>query len=1152
MIDPARNRGKVADAKIQRLSLDPQTDSNLTMRRIFPILATAASCLIAPALHGQVEFAQDTTVVLYGNSLVERLCEHGEMEAWIQLAHPGKKLRFRSLAWTGDEVGYRLRPEGYVEHLKKLHAQWPAQVVMAGFGLAESFRGEAGLEEFKTQLEDFLRELQRIHPGAKTVLLTPTAVDADRSPEGVAAKKRNADLALYAAAIQAVGRNHQAQVLDLFQESLAAYAKSRDPLTSNGLHLNEAGNRWMGRWIAQQIAGEPALARVDATRVAEVAKAAALKTAAVADVVRPKNAVVYFGVRKRPEEYEAEIPRYHRLVDAADATLHGLVNNPKSHLADFPAPVLPPPAPSRSKPAAALGVIKSPAEQQKDISVAEGFELNLFASETEFTLLKNPVQMAFDARGRLWVVTMPSWPHTFPGDQPQDKILILEDRDRDGKADQCTVFADGFNALDGVAFHETGVIVSAQPRLLLLQDTDNDGKADTQRELFRGIDVTDSHHGGMIATDPIGHVLFCDGVFHRSQFETPFGSVRGVDATTYRLEPRTGKVWTEWQSQTPNPWKMTFNRQGSPLQMYGDGLVLDGLQMTWTPLGAYHPFSHGKTLGYGKGSGAQTISSPNFPDAYQQGMASATLLGRYFVALSKYNADSGPFAAADRVDVLRSENPAFRPVDLAFGMDGALYVSDFSSKIIGHAQHPMRDPLWNHEHGRIWRVISKLKPVVKDWPRIEGASVPELLALLRHPQDLVREHTRIALRKADALPALVKWVEALDRKDPGFGQAALEALWIFESKGIARPELLQETLKDTDPLVRAAAVSLIRFQSARLPQAAQWLDALSKDPHPRVRMAVVNVVAFLRPQHPELEPVAQSLATAPEPAVKHMVADLRFGVRPLKGRSVPVLEVEKNARLRFWETRDTVFDAEAPWPAKTSGIGTYRTLVSLEEARTAILSVRHGALDLAVNGVQILSTETMWTSEQQAQMELGKGLNLIEITFRGLKGAPPPVFLYDTVGRRLDRAQLPETADKLASLSATWKKEHAAEEGAVTVRAVPNQLQFAPKEVRVKAGQPVRLVFENPDLMLHNLVLVAPGALEEVGQLADSMATQPDAQAKGFVPDSKKVLFATALVAPNGKAELQFVAPKEPGSYPYLCTFPGHWRIMQGHFVVEP
>lgn len=176
--------------------------------------------------------------------------------------------------------------------------------------------------------------------------------------------------------------------MDLFQESLGPYAKSRDPLTSNGLHLNEAGNRRMGRWIAQQLAGEPALARVDATRVAEVAKAAALKTASVADLVRPKNAVVYFGVRKRPEEYEAEMPRYHQLVDA---TLHGLVNNPKSHLADFPAPVLPPPAPSLSKPAAALGVIKSPAEQQKDISVADGFNALDGVAEPDAEPVENDV-----------------------------------------------------------------------------------------------------------------------------------------------------------------------------------------------------------------------------------------------------------------------------------------------------------------------------------------------------------------------------------------------------------------------------------------------------------------------------------------------------------------------------------------------------------------------------------------------------------------------------------------------------------------------------------------------------------------------------------------------------------------------------------------
>ena len=77
------------------------------------------------------------------------------------------------------------------------------------------------------------------------------------------------------------------------------------------------------------------------------------------------------------------------------------------------------------------------------------------------------------------------------------------------------------------------------------------------------------------------------------------------------------------------------------------------------------------------------------------------------------------------------------------------------------------------------------------------------------------------------------------------------------------------------------------------------------------------------------------------------------------------------------------------------------------------------------------------------------------------------------------------------------------------------------------------------------------GAEEEVGALADQMATQPEGLAKQFIPVSAKVLHATPLVNPNGRAELLFTAPLKPGSYPYLCTFPGHWRVMRGVLVVE-
>jgi azurin len=103
----------------------------------------------------------------------------------------------------------------------------------------------------------------------------------------------------------------------------------------------------------------------------------------------------------------------------------------------------------------------------------------------------------------------------------------------------------------------------------------------------------------------------------------------------------------------------------------------------------------------------------------------------------------------------------------------------------------------------------------------------------------------------------------------------------------------------------------------------------------------------------------------------------------------------------------------------------------------------------------------------------------------------------------------------------------------------------------VKSGTKVRLIFENPDLMLHNLLILAPGSADEVGALADQMATKANSLSQGYIPASKKVLYATPLVQPRQKAELRFVAPTEPGRYPYLCTFPGHWRMMRGVLVVE-
>ncbi len=123
----------------------------------------------------------------------------------------------------------------------------------------------------------------------------------------------------------------------------------------------------------------------------------------------------------------------------------------------------------------------------------------------------------------------------------------------------------------------------------------------------------------------------------------------------------------------------------------------------------------------------------------------------------------------------------------------------------------------------------------------------------------------------------------------------------------------------------------------------------------------------------------------------------------------------------------------------------------------------------------------------------------------------------------------------------------------IVIKPLPHRMQFDLAEFSVPAGRPVEIVFENVDIMPHNLLVTSPGALTEVGMLAEEMASRPDAFERQFIPDSSKVLYATRMLQPRQIEKLQFTAPEKPDDYPYVCTFPGHWRTMFGTMrVVEP
>jgi azurin len=111
---------------------------------------------------------------------------------------------------------------------------------------------------------------------------------------------------------------------------------------------------------------------------------------------------------------------------------------------------------------------------------------------------------------------------------------------------------------------------------------------------------------------------------------------------------------------------------------------------------------------------------------------------------------------------------------------------------------------------------------------------------------------------------------------------------------------------------------------------------------------------------------------------------------------------------------------------------------------------------------------------------------------------------------------------------------------------VPQKLAFDRTVLSVRAGTEVELVLKNPDQMQHNAVVGRPGSLERLGAAADLLARSPTGAERGYVPTGADVIAATKLADPGETVRVRFTAPTAPGEYPFVCTFPGHWRVMKG------
>lgn len=845
------------------------------------LLAALPSLAAEPA---RLDLRPHDHVVFVGNTLAERMQYFGHFETLLHARFPMHELYVRDLGWSADELTIRLRSQGFQDHGSNLADHAP-DVVIAMFGFNESFAGPAGVEKFERDLAAFVKDpfsidrytspggawdggspaaqaIKGKRPPRQVVLVSPLAHEnlnrpsvAQKRPSLPDGVENNANIALYTAAMQRVAAKAGAVFVDLFAPSRAAMAASATPWTINGIHVNDHGDAEMARLLDQALFGPtPAAATVD---LAKLRAAVNEKNLQFFYDHRGVNGCYIYGGRKNPYgtvNFPAEFKKLRAMTAVRDRRVWDVARGkPVPDMIDDSVTGDLAPIATNVKPEA-LAPATSPEESRALMEIHEGYDVNLFASEREFPDLANPVQMAFDGKGRLWIATMPCYPQYLPGTPVNDKILILADTDGDGKADKQTVFADGLHLPTGLELADGGLYVAQEPNLLFLKDIDGDDKADVREIVLDGFDSADSHHAiGAFTSDPGGGLLMMEGTFHQTAVETVRGPKRCSNAGIFRFDRKREQFDVFVSYGFANPWGQTFDRWGQFFVADASG----GANYFGTAFSGDvdYPQKHGSLKQFLEKqwrptSGCEFVSSRNFPDEAQGNYLLNNTIGFQGVLQYKVREEGSGFTA-DPVDpLLKSNDRNFRPVDLEFGPDGCLYLVDWYNPLVGHMQHSLRDPNRDHFHGRIWRVRYKDRPLVAP-TKIAGEPVANLLAALKVYEDRTRYLARAELRArpaAEVIPAVEKWVAALDSSAPEFQHQLVEALWVYQGQDVVNEPLLDRLLASPEPRARAAATRVLCFWRDRVGDVTGKLRRLVADEHPRVRLEAVRALSFFRDQ----------------------------------------------------------------------------------------------------------------------------------------------------------------------------------------------------------------------------------------------------------------------------------------------------------------
>jgi putative heme-binding domain-containing protein len=547
-----------------------------------------------------------------------------------------------------------------------------------------------------------------------------------------------------------------------------------------------------------------------------------------------------------------------------------------------------------------------PELERKSFQVADGFEVNLFAADP---LLAKPIQMNFDAAGRLWVACSEVYPQIKPGQKANDKIIILEDTKGVGKADKTTVFADGLLIPTGLEPGDGGVYAANSTELVFFSDPDKKGKAQKQRVVLSGFGTEDTHHIlHTLRWGPDGMLYMNQSIYIHSHIETPHGVRRLNAGGVWQFRPEAMRLEVFLRGFC-NPWGHHFDRWGQSFVTdgaYGEGINygLPGASYVFTP-GATRIMS-GLNPGSPKHCGLEILSGRHLPEEWRGNMITNDFRG-HRVCRFVVTPDGAGYASKEMPELIKTNHAAFRPIDIKMGPDGAIYIADWYNPIIQHGEVDFRDPRRDHTHGRIWRVTAKGRPLVKR-PKLVGEKTEVLLDALKAPEDWTRHFAKRVLKergKKEVLPALAAWVKRLDPKDADCEQHLLEALWTYQSLDSVEPKLLDTLLRAKDHRARAAATRVIQHWHARLDHPLELLAARVTDDHPQVRLEAVRALGLLHsPRAAEI-----AMQALDQPVDKFLDYALWLTARELEKAWLPELQ---KGKLDFGgNTRRLVFALQA-------------------------------------------------------------------------------------------------------------------------------------------------------------------------------------------------------------------------------------------------